>query len=62
MPTKPKPPHARWQIILIQKRGRPLGVVTAATAEEAIEKAAELFGIEEPERRKRLAAKRIEEQ
>jgi len=57
MPTKSEPPPSRWRII--SKRAGVLGTVEARTAEEAIEVAAERFGITDPERRKRLTAIRI---
>ena len=59
MPTKPKTPLSRWLIVRIGgKKAARLGEVEAATAEQAIEIAAELFGIPEAQR-KRLAASRI---
>jgi len=62
MPSKPKPPPlSRWLIVRIGgPRAARLGTVEARTAEEAVEVAAELFGIPE-EQRKRIAATRIAE-
>jgi len=55
--TQDQPP---WRIIEIAKKGRYLGTVRAANAEEAIEVAIKTFGITEPQRQKRLAAQPIE--
>jgi len=49
----------RWRIILVRAKGSPVGTIEAATAEEAIEKAAELFGIK-GEQRKRLIAQPVD--
>jgi len=60
MANKPTPPPlSRWLIVRIGgKKADRLGEVEARTAEEAIEKATELFGID-PKERRRLAASRI---
>ena len=49
---------ARWRVDLIRKRAEHLGTVEAASEKEAIEKAANEFGIP-PERRNRLVAQKI---
>jgi len=49
----------RWRITVVAKKGRHLGIVRAATAEEAVEAAAKAFGIEDPKRYRRFAAEPI---
>ena len=57
---RPRKPLPWWQIILIRKKGVPLGRVQARNATEAIEIAIEQWGIT-GERQERLAATRIDE-
>lgn len=54
-------PPRRWRISIIRKRAEHLGGVTAADADEAIQVAIKAFGITDPERQRRLAARRINE-
>ena len=49
-----------WRIIEIAKKGRYLGTMRARDAEHAIEVAIKAFGIDEPQRQKRLVAQRAE--
>jgi hypothetical protein len=48
-----------WRITEIRKKGASLGTVEAANTDEAIETAVKLFGIADPERRRRLVAQKI---
>jgi hypothetical protein len=59
--AKAAKPLPSWRIIAIAKKGRYLGTVKAATADEAIKVAISEFGITDPERQRRLAAQRIEQ-
>jgi hypothetical protein len=54
---KPKTQHV-WRITDIRKKGYYVGSVEAGTADEAIKVAMEEFGIENPQRQKRLVAQR----
>jgi len=49
-----------WRIIEIAKKGRYLGTVRARDAEHAIEVAIDAFGVDDPQRQRRLAAQPIE--
>jgi hypothetical protein len=53
--TNPKTQRV-WRITEIRKKGYYIGSVTAASAEEAIARAIEEFGISNPQRQKRLVA------
>ena len=53
---KPKP---TWRITVLRRRGESLGTVEAVDADEAVKVAIKLFGITDPERRRRLVAQRI---
>jgi hypothetical protein len=55
----PKHPDPDWRILVVRKKAETLGTVTAPDAATAIKKACELFGIEDPERRRRLVAQPI---
>jgi hypothetical protein len=57
--AKGKKPGPTWRITVLRKKGESLGTVEAANAEEAIEIAIKLFGISDPERRRRLVAQKI---
>jgi hypothetical protein len=57
--AKKKKPGPTWRITEIRKKGESLGTVEAANADEAIETAIKLFGITDPERRRRLVAQKI---
>jgi hypothetical protein len=52
-------PDPEWRISIVRKRAERLGTVTAPNAEAAIAEACEVFGITDPERRKRLVAQPI---
>jgi hypothetical protein len=52
------PVSKRWAIYLIRKRGELLGSVDAPDEKAAIAAAIEKYGISDPERQKRLIAKR----
>jgi hypothetical protein len=49
-PTKTAGALREWRIILVRAKGQSLGRIEAASAEEAIEKAAKLFSIPEAQR------------
>ena len=49
-----------WRVVLIRKKAERVGVVEAASAEDAMRKAIEVLRITDPERQRRLAAQRIE--
>jgi hypothetical protein len=57
--AKRKKPEPTWRITVLRKKGKSLGTVEAANADEAIEMAIKLFGITDPERRRRLVAQKI---
>jgi len=44
---------------VLRRRGESLGTVEAVDADEAVKVAIKLFGITDPERRRRLVAQRI---
>jgi hypothetical protein len=58
-PAKRKKPGPTWHITVLRKKGESLGTVEAADADEAIKVAVKLFGITDPERRRRLVAQRV---
>jgi hypothetical protein len=51
-----KQSEARWQIVLIRKRGQLLGVIEAKDAQTAIELWIERYSVSDPNERRRLAA------
>jgi hypothetical protein len=53
-----KPAPYKWAIYLIRKRGELLGSVEARDEKAAIEAAIEKYKITDPERRRRLVARR----
>ena len=55
--SKPKTTHL-WRITEIRKKGAYIGMVEAATDDEAIKVAIQEFMIDSPERQKRLVAQR----
>jgi hypothetical protein len=62
-PTKPasrKPALRQWRVILLRKKGQPLGTVDAPDAATAIEIAIHRFSVTDPSDQRRLVAQPIE--
>jgi hypothetical protein len=57
MATKSK--SYEWRILLLRKKGHPIGTVDAPDTEAAIKAAIKEFEIKDPEQQKRLVAQRV---
>jgi hypothetical protein len=49
VPRQGKQTEPQWQVVLIQKRGRLLGIVRARDAQAAVKVWVELYNVKDPE-------------